>query len=64
MNSWVRCKTGHRIADQAPLVLVEQDINTLASDAESRSFGADQVRTFFDAIVEEAEEILRKYFPA
>jgi hypothetical protein len=63
INSWVRCKSAQMAADDSPVVLVEQDLNTLAGDMESRRFDADQIQAFYQLAAEEADAILRVYFP-
>lgn len=63
INSWVRCKTAKLVADNRPVILVEQDLNTLATEMESRRFDPAQMRAFFQMATVEADEILRKYFP-
>lgn len=49
--------------DGSPIILVEQDINTLETELGTRRFTAEQISEFYDEMTEEAEEILRKYFP-
>ena len=63
INSWVRCKTAKLRADNRPVILVEQDLNTLANEADSRRFEAGQIHAFFQMAAAEADEILRIYFP-
>jgi hypothetical protein len=63
VNSWVRCKTAKLVADNRPVILVEQDMNTLATELESRRFEPVQLHAFFQMAAVEADEILRKYFP-
>ncbi len=63
VNSWVRCKTANRVPDDHPVILVEQDLNTLATELESQRFDTARMRAFFAAAPVEADEILRKYFP-
>lgn len=62
LNSWVRCKSASLMPDGAPAIVVEQDLNTSASDLERR-FGDDEMRTYFEMAAEEAQKILRLYFP-
>jgi hypothetical protein len=61
INSWVRCKTAALVADNRPVILVEQDLNTLENTI--RRFNADQIRAFFRMAAQEADEIIRLYFP-
>jgi hypothetical protein len=65
VNSWVRNKTGRLTREETvtPIVLVEQDINTLAEEAEDRSFTPQEIERFFGAVVGEFESILRLYYP-
>ncbi len=63
INSWVRCKTGTLTKNNSPAILVEQDLNTLAEDLERNRFDAASTTAFFDLTVQEADSILKKYFP-
>ena len=63
VNSWVRCKTGRLTRNNEPIILVTQDINTLAEDLKKKDFSLEQVRTFLAIAYKEQEHILRKYFP-
>jgi hypothetical protein len=63
INSWVRCKSARLVADKSPVVLVEQDLNTVAKENEPGSLDVDQIGAFFMTAAAEADEILRKYFP-
>jgi hypothetical protein len=63
VNSWVRCKTSELAADHRPIILVEQDLNTLADEAPTRRFAPDQIKRFFEMARLEADEIFAKYFP-
>ena len=63
INSWVRCKSASRVADDSPAILVEQDLNTLPNETDSRRFEPEQIRASFEMAALEADEILRKYFP-
>lgn len=63
VNSWVRCRTGSIGEDATPAVTVEQDINTLAEEIDERTFSAEEITSFCDIGVSEAETILNKYFP-
>jgi len=64
VNSWVRCKTGvtNKPAPE-PIILVEQDINTLSEEIEEREFTEEQLRGFFQILPEEFDSILTLYFP-
>jgi hypothetical protein len=65
VNSWVRNKTGVLAGEaaQKSIVLFEQDINTLAEEAADRSFESAVITRFLAAVAEEAEVILRLYYP-
>jgi len=65
VNSWVRNKTGVLAGEgaQKPIVLFEQDINTLAEEAADRSFQNEEIERFLVAIAAEVDVILRYYFP-
>ena len=63
VNSWVRNKTGHLSKGQhsAPIVVVEQDLNTLAE--EQHDFDDDRIRQFYDIVATELDAILQLYYP-
>ena len=63
VNSWVRNKTGHLTKGQrsAPIVVVEQDLNTLAE--EQNDFDDGRIRKFYEAATTELDAILRLYYP-
>ena len=63
INSWVRCKIARTPTGDSPAILVEQDLNTLASDANLRRIFPEQIHAFFEMAAVEADEIIRKYFP-
>lgn len=63
VNSWVRVKTGQQVSDDMKVVLVEQDINTLAEELETKQFRPAQIKAFFQAAVSECDHILELYFP-
>ena len=64
INSWVRSKTGVLPAESnRPIILVEQDLNTLAEDAPGRAFSEDEIRAFFTAASKELDDILMLYYP-
>lgn len=65
INSWVRNKTGVLLPPSSrPIVLVEQDLNTLAEDAQTASFEEADIRDFFAAVASELDSILAAYYPA
>ena len=48
VNSWVRCKTGLLVnPDRESIILIEQDINTVAEEMETREFSAEEIKDFF-----------------
>jgi len=63
INSWVRCKTAELETGHRPVIMVVQDLNTLASDAETRRLTLEQLKRFFQMARLEADEIFAKYFP-
>jgi hypothetical protein len=63
VNSWVRCRTAAAETPPTPLVIVEQDINTISEELPKRSFDVEQIRLYFEVAANEAERILGKYFP-
>jgi hypothetical protein len=69
VNSWVRCKTGLlRYGDQTTptqtqVIIVEQDLNTLAEEMNTREFGPEDITRFYELMPQELEQILILYFP-
>ena len=65
VNSWARSKTGMLKAEdvQKPVVLFEQDLNTLADEAPAKDFSEAEVKKFFGAAATELDSILRLYYP-
>ncbi|HUG66251.1 MAG TPA: hypothetical protein VMM76_00785 [Pirellulaceae bacterium] len=63
INSWVRCKSGARVADNAPVIIVEQDINSLNEELNTRRFDGQQLEGFVSMACQEADGILKLYFP-
>ena len=49
--------------DTFTVVTVEQDLNTLTGEIEQRRFNVEKMGSFFKRSVEEANDILRKFFP-
>lgn len=64
VNSWIRVKSGSLTSTGAPLIVVEQDINTLENERIDRTFSPDECKAFFSLASREMEKILRLYFPA
>lgn len=65
INSWVRVKSGKAMPEQGvsrPIVLVEQDINTLAELMDSRLYNKREISTFFRHVIKEFDKILKLYF--
>ena len=64
VNSWVRSKTGHLTEGQrsVPIVVVEQDLNTLPE--EQHNFDAGRIRQFYETAATESDAILQLYYPA
>ncbi len=63
VNSWVRCRTGTMGNQATPIVKVEQDINTLSEELETRQFGLEEIAAFYGLAVDQMGSILAKYFP-
>jgi hypothetical protein len=65
INSWIRAKTGHlgQEPERIPIVLVEQDLNTIPEEASSRDFSASDITDFLRTVPPELESILLLYFP-
>ena len=63
VNSWVRCKSGVLKANKAPIILVEQDINTISDKTENYEFSLDDITKFVNLVDAEQGIILTKYFP-
>lgn len=64
INSWMRCKAVQMVKpEEKKIVLVEQDLNSIEDVQAPRALEADEIGGFFKAASEEANEILRKYFP-
>jgi hypothetical protein len=64
VNSWVRCKTAKLTSDNRPVILVEQDLNTVGNESEPPRFDGAAVQNFFSMAVAEANKVLRQdYFP-
>lgn len=65
VNSWARSKTGHikTRGIATPIVLFEQDLNTLAEEEKKRSFSPEEIEHFFETSIPEFDSILQKYYP-
>lgn len=68
VNSWVRCKTGALVGEtphtgNRPIILVEQDFNTVPDEASTRAFSDEEIAGFFSSAPSEFDTVLRRYFP-
>lgn len=65
VNSWVRNKTAGVPSNTGPqpVVLVEQDLNTLAEESASQDYSKEEIDSFFSATEDEFDVILRLYYP-
>ncbi len=63
VNSWVRCKSAALQADKTPIILVEQDINTIANEIENNEFSIEEIIKFINLATSEQDITLCKYFP-
>ena len=65
VNSWARSKTGHLTKEdsQIPIVMFEQDLNTILEEAPTKSFSAADLQHFLHAAASELDVILRLYYP-
>ena len=64
INSWARSKSGTLLADpRRPVVIFEQDLNTLAEQAPTAEFSQNDVARFFSLVPAELDSILRLYYP-
>lgn len=63
VNSWMRIKTAKGGSPEYRYVAVEQDVNTLTSELETRNFRRQETGRFFRAASIELDSILKMYFP-
>ena len=63
INSWVRCQTKEKAEDNPEIILVVQDINTLAEELAINDFTLEQVKAFLEVAYGEQEQTLCRYFP-
>jgi hypothetical protein len=47
-----------------PVILVEQDLNTMAEELTTRDFTRGEITDFFQVAAPELDRILQRYFPA
>jgi hypothetical protein len=64
VNSWARSKSGLLSEGdaQSPIVLFEQDMNTLPEDAGTKDFFDDDLRRFFGSAPKELDLVFQLYF--
>lgn len=63
VNSWVRVKSAMSGAGEYDHVVVEQDINTLATELPTREFSRDETARIFGKAAIQLQAILELYFP-
>ena len=65
VNSWARSKTGNLTENEKKvrIVLFEQDLNTLAEEANHSSFTSEDIALFFNQAIPEFDNILNEYYP-
>ena len=63
VNSWVRNKSAYKASDEKPVILVEQDLNTLGEQVLAREYTDEEMGLFFDAASSELDHILSIYYP-
>jgi len=61
INSWMRCRTA--LVLNEPGIAVEQDINTLEEELNTRVFDSDMLHDFYIRTQHEADVIMELYFP-
>ena len=66
INSWVRLKSAKLIdPDNTPVLLVENDINTLSIvEDKDANFNSNNISVFYSEIPDHQEKILKLYFKA
>jgi len=64
VNSWVRFKSAQLVSENSvePVLLIEQDTNTLAEETWQR-FTANQISEYFHLALENSEKTLQNYLP-
>lgn len=63
VNNWLRCKSGILAKENARVVIVEQDINTLSEDLDEKEFNMNQISSFLKNACGEQRHQLAVYFP-
>ena len=63
VNSWIRWSTATMVDKdiESRIITIEQDLNTLAEAEPEAAFTAQEVKSFFEGISQEAEQILHLY---
>jgi hypothetical protein len=64
VNSWFRVRSAHSTPEKKPLVLVEEDFNTLAEEMDTREFRESDIQEFLAISQPELDYVLKLYFPA
>ena len=64
VNSWVRIRTGIIGGDAYNAITVEQDINSLEQERQSRRFDYEATTEFYSIAASQFDVILRLYFPS
>ena len=62
VNSWARNKSGS--VKSEPVIIFEQDLNTLFEEIDSQRFNMDDLKNFFVSASHEFDAILKLYYPA
>jgi len=63
VNNWFRCKSGFLVKDKAKVIIVEEDINTLAEDLAAKDFDLSKITNFLRDSFKKQRELLETYFP-
>ncbi|MGD0626600.1 MAG: hypothetical protein ABSB32_18040 [Thermodesulfobacteriota bacterium] len=61
VNSWARNKSGSTKSE--PVIIFEQDLNTLSEEIESQKFDMNDLKNFFGSVLVEFDKILNLYYP-
>jgi hypothetical protein len=64
VNSWVRNKSGRLSVNNAEILVVEQDINTISDGDNADGDNGNWTEIFFGAVAQELDQILDLYYPA
>lgn len=63
VNSWARAKTGSLAEERTPVIIFEQDLNTVIEGSDAKTYDQQELEKFYAAASAEYDEILRLYFP-